>query len=81
MRAYDTVGVGAGIAGVTAANLLSQAGQRVVVVEARDRVGGRLWTDRSAGFCVDLGASWIHGVDGNPLTDLVEAFDIDTVEF
>ncbi|MBN3512086.1 flavin monoamine oxidase family protein [Mycolicibacterium nivoides] len=81
MSAFDTVVVGAGIAGVTAANLLSQAGQRVVVVEARDRVGGRLWTDRSAGFCVDLGASWIHGVDGNPLTDLVEAFDIDTVEF
>ncbi|OCB11998.1 amine oxidase [Mycolicibacterium porcinum] len=81
MNTFDTVVVGAGIAGITAANLLSRAGQRVVVVEARDRVGGRLWTDRTAGFCVDLGASWIHGVDGNPLTDLVEAFGIDTVEF
>lgn len=81
MSAFDTVVVGAGVAGVTAANLLSRAGQRVVVVEARDRIGGRLWTDRSAGFCVDLGASWIHGVDGNPLTDLVEAFGIDTMEF
>lgn len=81
MSAFDTIVVGAGIAGVAAANLLSRAGQRVVIVEARDRVGGRLWTDRSAGFCVDLGASWIHGVDGNPLTDLVEAFGIDTVEF
>ncbi|UNB54445.1 NAD(P)/FAD-dependent oxidoreductase [Mycolicibacterium sp. YH-1] len=81
MDVFDTVVVGAGVAGVTVANLLGRAGQRVIVVEARDRVGGRIWTDRSAGFCVDLGASWIHGVDGNPLTDLVEAFGIDTMEF
>lgn len=81
MNSFDTVVVGAGVAGLTAAKLLSRAGQRVVVLEARDRVGGRLWTDRSAGFCVDLGASWIHGIQGNPLTDLAEAFGMQTVEF
>ncbi|UNB54461.1 NAD(P)/FAD-dependent oxidoreductase [Mycolicibacterium sp. YH-1] len=81
MSTFDTVVVGAGIAGVTAANLLHRAGQRVVIVEARDRVGGRTWTDRTAGFSVDLGASWIHGIDGNPLTELVRAFDIETIEF
>ncbi|MET7666249.1 FAD-dependent oxidoreductase [Streptomyces sp. NPDC005373] len=61
----DTIVVGAGIAGITAARLLHAAGQRVVVLEARDRVGGRIWTDRTAGFSVDRGASWIHGLTGN----------------
>ncbi|WP_157416579.1 flavin monoamine oxidase family protein [Agromyces allii] len=78
---FDTVIVGAGVAGLTAARLLHAAGQRVVVVEARDRIGGRTWTDRSPGFSVDRGASWIHGLDGNPLTDLVEAFGMETAEF
>lgn len=77
----DTIVVGAGIAGITAARLLHNAGQRVLVLEARDRVGGRVWTDRTAGFCVDLGASWIHGLTGNPLTRLVTELGMKTHEF
>ncbi|MET8572334.1 FAD-dependent oxidoreductase [Streptomyces sp. NPDC004783] len=77
----DTIVVGAGIAGITAARLLRAAGHRVVVLEARDRVGGRIWTDRTAGFCVDRGASWIHGLTGNPLTTLVSALGMETREF
>ncbi|MFD4652424.1 flavin monoamine oxidase family protein [Streptomyces sp. NPDC058441] len=77
----DTIVVGAGIAGITAARLLHAAGQRVVVLEARDRVGGRIWTDRTAGFSVDRGASWIHGLTGNPLTELVTALEMETHEF
>ncbi|MFI1092329.1 flavin monoamine oxidase family protein [Streptomyces sp. NPDC020917] len=77
----DTIVVGAGIAGITAARLLHAAGQRVVVLEARDRVGGRIRTDRTAGFCVDRGASWIHGLTGNPLTGLVAALAMETHEF
>ncbi|MEV5611151.1 NAD(P)/FAD-dependent oxidoreductase [Streptomyces sp. NPDC052225] len=77
----DTIVVGAGVAGLTAARLLHAAGQRVLVLEARDRVGGRMWTDRTAGFSVDRGASWIHGLTGNPLTDLVPAFGMETHEF
>ncbi|MGR6997791.1 FAD-dependent oxidoreductase [Yinghuangia aomiensis] len=53
----DTIVVGAGISGITAARLLHDAGQRVVVLEARDRIGGRMWTDRESGFSVDRGAS------------------------
>ncbi|MFD7641912.1 flavin monoamine oxidase family protein [Kitasatospora sp. NPDC059795] len=77
----DTIVVGAGIAGLTAARLLHAAGQRVVVLEARDRVGGRMWTDRTAGFSVDRGASWIHGLTDNPLTDIVAELGLETVEF
>jgi len=63
--------VGAGIAGLAAAQTLRAAGVPVQVIEARDRVGGRLWTSRAwPGVPIDLGASWIHGIDGNPITDL-----------
>ncbi|WIE58064.1 NAD(P)/FAD-dependent oxidoreductase [Curtobacterium sp. MCLR17_031] len=77
----DVVVVGAGIAGLAAARALALGGQRVVVLEARDRIGGRTWTDSSLGVPVDLGASWIHGIDGNPLWALAPRFGIDTVEF
>ncbi|WTU55780.1 FAD-dependent oxidoreductase [Streptomyces sp. NBC_00056] len=81
VKLMDTIVVGAGIAGLTAARLLHAAGQRVVVLEARDRVGGRVWTDRTTGFSVDRGASWIHGLTGNPLTELVTALGMETSEF
>ncbi|WP_309101946.1 FAD-dependent oxidoreductase [Microbacterium sp.] len=81
MTRVDTIVIGAGIAGVTCARLLADAGQSVVVLEARDRIGGRMHTDRSAGFAVDLGASWIHGIDDSPLWNLVHALGIPTLEF
>lgn len=66
--------IGAGIAGLATANRLLQAGQRVMVLEARARSGGRIWTSTAwASTPLDLGASWIHGVDGNPITALAES--------
>jgi monoamine oxidase len=63
--------IGAGIAGLSAARYLKDRGYDVLVLEGRDRIGGRLWTStRWPELPVDLGASWIHGMDGNPLTEL-----------
>lgn len=64
--------IGAGAAGIGAARDLVDAGFDVVVYEARDRIGGRVNTDTSLGVPVDLGASWIDGVDGNPMTMIAD---------
>jgi polyamine oxidase len=69
----DVVVVGAGVAGLAAGSALSRAGIDVLVVEARGRIGGRTHTDRTLGVDVDLGAAWLHGPLGNPLTPVIEA--------
>ena len=81
MENHDVIVIGAGVAGLTAARLLARAGQRVLVLEARGRIGGRTFTERADGHTTDRGASWIHGIDGNPLAELVENFGMRTVEF
>ncbi len=65
--AVDVIVVGAGFAGLAAARELSRRGHRTLVLEARDRIGGRAWTVDLGGAPVDMGAAWIHGIDGNPL--------------
>ena len=52
--------VGAGFAGLVAARELQLAGIDVEVVEARDRIGGRAWTDERMGAKLELGATWVH---------------------
>jgi monoamine oxidase len=74
----DVLVIGAGIAGLRAAEVLVANGRRVIVLEARDRLGGRIYTDRSWGVPVELGASWIHGVENNPIAALAAAKGITT---
>ena len=72
--------VGAGIAGLSAAAELRANGfTDVVILEARDRIGGRIWTDTIGDAVpIDLGASWIHGVNGNPISAIASANGIAT---
>jgi monoamine oxidase len=69
--------VGAGIAGLTVANALTHAGAQCVVLEARDRIGGRLHTADLGGSPVDLGGSWIHMPGGNPMTAFARLAGVD----
>lgn len=69
--------VGAGIAGLTVANALHHAGVDCVVLEARDRVGGRLHTMDLAGSPVDLGGSWFHHPSGNRLRRFAQVAGVD----
>ncbi|CAF3699632.1 unnamed protein product [Rotaria sp. Silwood1] len=79
--------IGAGISGLEAARLLKQNGIQTLVIEARNRTGGRIWSVQSKnGHVLDLGAAWLHGVNGsipigflsNPLWDLVQQAKIPT---
>lgn len=68
--------VGAGIAGLSAAKALQDRGARVTVLEAGNRIGGRIWTDMSMGAPFEYGAGWIHGPGGgNPVAALAREVD------
>lgn len=65
------------MAGLTAANAASCAGAEVVVLEARDRIGGRTWTVPFGPGVIDLGGSWVEGPVGNPVAEALEAGGIE----
>ncbi len=80
---YDVAIVGAGLAGLSAAQVLRRAGKRVIVLEASDRVGGRCISDNSTfpGVVFDRGAQWFHQVlKYNPLYELARAQGLQPVE-
>ncbi|WP_417508647.1 flavin monoamine oxidase family protein [Microbacterium sp.] len=75
----DVVIVGAGAAGLTAANDLRRAGLSVAVLEARDRVGGRLWTDFIDGAMLEIGGQWVSP-DQDALKDMIEELGLETFD-
>jgi monoamine oxidase len=69
----DVAVIGAGAAGIGAARRLGKVGSvSVLVLEARDRVGGRVHTIEPAGFPCDRGAEWLHSADRNPLSPIAQ---------
>jgi len=78
-RSREVLVIGAGIAGLAASRDLSLDGYDVAVLEARDRVGGRIWTSHELEVPTDLGASWIHGFEDNPIARLARRHDIEVL--
>ncbi len=66
----EVVVVGGGAAGIGAARKLTDAGVPCLLLEARDRLGGRAWTHEVGGYPLDLGCGWLHSADRNPLTKI-----------
>lgn len=84
---YDVLIVGAGVAGLQAGRFLAEAGLRVAIVEARDRIGGRIWTqavaldDSRLPMPLELGAEFVHGLPAETWSLIKQAglstFEID----
>jgi monoamine oxidase len=75
--------IGAGIAGVTAAQILADAGHQVTLVEASDRVGGRIKTLQPTGWPIpiELGASWVHDTSASELAAELAELGVSTSPF
>jgi len=77
--AKSVVIIGAGMSGIAAARELVARNYRVTILEARNRVGGRIQTASVGGQAVDLGAQWIEGITGNPIYRLCTQLKLPTV--
>lgn len=77
MTSYDTVVVGAGVTGLMTAYRLTNAGQDVLVLEARDRVGGRLRTEKHGELPYEIGGQWVSP-DQTALIALAEELELAT---
>lgn len=76
-----TIIVGAGIAGLSAGYHLKQAGQEAIILEARDRIGGRVWTNREfADIPIEFGAELIHG-EGVNTWEWVHKLNLKTIHW
>src|SRR5262245_39621162 len=70
----ETAIIGGGAAGLAAARRLHDAGVRCLIVEARERLGGRALTMTDpAGFAIDLGCGWLHSAERNPWSEIAKS--------
>ncbi len=74
----DVAIVGAGFAGLAAARELRWLGRSAIVLEARDRIGGRTWTDERLGTVLELGGTWVHWLQAHVWTE-VTRYGLETV--
>ncbi|KAL4895342.1 hypothetical protein BDV59DRAFT_191832 [Aspergillus ambiguus] len=79
---YDVVIIGAGLAGLTAAHDILGAGLSCVVLEARDRVGGKTWSQPVAegGGAIDVGAGWLNDTNQHKVYALAKRYGADIIE-
>jgi monoamine oxidase len=77
-RHVDVIVIGAGMSGLAAARMLRRQGKKVVVLEARDRVGGRVHAGKLAGHTIDLGGMWV-GPTQTRLLDMLREYRIATM--
>ena len=78
-READVIIVGAGMAGLAAAQDLMRQGLTVIVLEASDRIGGRTKNNAVGDITFDQGAAWIHATDENPLTPIVQRLGLEMI--
>ena len=78
-RNVDVVIVGAGLSGLQAAVDVQKAGLSCVVLEARDRVGGKTWSREMAGVKQDFGAAWINDTNQSKMFALTKKFGLKTI--
>ncbi len=72
----DIIIIGAGVAGLVAAQELNKNGFHPLILEARNRIGGRVYTVQPWGATIELGASWIHQIHNNPLAAIAKRNNI-----
>src|SRR5689334_5540299 len=70
---YDVIVIGGGFAGVTAARECALRGRSTLLLEARDRLGGRTWSARWNGFAIEYGGAWVHWHQPHTFSELTRA--------
>jgi monoamine oxidase len=75
----EVIVIGAGLAGLSAAVTLREAGIKAILLEARDRVGGKTWSRKLASGIVDMGAAWINDTNQSRMYALAKRFRLETI--
>lgn len=68
---YDVVVIGAGYCGLTAARNAALEGLKVLLLEGRDRIGGRSWSSNIGGYPFEMGGTWVHWGQSNTWREIM----------